>query len=197
MQMERSAQVERNTKETRIRAEVMLDGSGAHDIQTGIGFLDHMLTLFSVHGFFDLSMSAKGDLEVDAHHTVEDIGLVLGEALDTALGDRSGIARYGQAVVPMDEALAEVVIDLSKRPFLVYRVPAVERSGSAFDAGLAKEFFRAVATRGGLNLHIDVRYGENEHHVLEAVFKALARALDAAVSPDPRIRGVRSSKGAL
>ena len=195
--MERSAQVERNTKETRIRAELMLDGSGTHDIRTGIGFLDHMLTLFSVHGFFDLAVSANGDLEVDAHHTVEDIGLVLGEALDTALGDRSGIARYGQAAVPMDDALAEVVIDLSKRPFLVYRVPAIARSGSVFDIGLAKEFFRAVATRGGLNLHIDVRYGENEHHVLEAVFKALARALDAAVTPDPRIQGVRSSKGAL
>ena len=140
---------------------------------------------------------AHGDLDVDAHHTVEDVGLVLGEAIDNALGDRSGISRYGHAVIPMDDALADVTVDLSKRPFLVYRLPAVERSGSALDAGLAKEFFRALAFKGGMNLHITVPYGENEHHVIEAVFKALARALVAAVTVDPRIRGTHSSKGAL
>ncbi|MFH1980236.1 MAG: imidazoleglycerol-phosphate dehydratase HisB [Pseudomonadota bacterium] len=195
--MQRTSTRERLTKETRITATINLDGSGKADIRTGIGFLDHMLTLFAVHGFFDLSLDAVGDLDVDAHHTVEDVALVLGEAIDTALGDRAGICRYGHAVIPMDDALAEVTIDLSRRPFLAYQLPTVPASGSVFDAGLAKEFFRALAFKGGMNLHIRVPYGENEHHVIEAVFKALARALDRAVAMDPRIRGIHSSKGAL
>lgn len=195
--MERKAERARETKETRISAAIDIDGAGAADIRTGIGFLDHMLTLFAVHGCFDLTLDAKGDLEVDAHHTVEDVGLVLGDAIDAALGDRVGIRRYGHAVIPMDEALAQVTVDLSRRPFLVYHVPAVPRSGSVFDAGIAKEFFRALAVTGGMNLHITVPYGENEHHVLEAVFKGLARAMDAAVTVDPRVTGVPSSKELL
>ena len=142
-------------------------------------------------------MQAHGDLEVDAHHTVEDIGLVLGEVLSQALGDREGIVRYGQAVVPMDEALAAVTVDLSNRPYIVYNIPAVSGPSSVFDAGLAKEFFRALANKAGMNLHINVSYGENEHHILEAIFKALARALDQATGFDQRIQGVRSTKGSL
>lgn len=195
--MQRTATRERATKETRITATINLDGSGKADIRTGIGFLDHMLTLFAVHGFFDVSLDAVGDLEVDAHHTVEDVGLVLGEAIDMALGDRAGISRYGHAVIPMDDALADVTVDLSRRPFLVYQVPAVPGSGSVFDAGLAKEFFRALTIKGGMNLHIRVPYGENEHHAIEAIFKAFARALDRSVAMDSRIRGTHSSKGAL
>jgi len=195
--MQRTSTRNRFTKETRITATITLEGSGDADVTTGIGFFDHMLTLFAVHGFFDLKLEAVGDLEVDAHHTVEDVGLVLGDALDDALGDRAGICRYGHAVVPMDDALAEVTVDLSRRPFLVYRLPTLPPGGSVLDSGLAKEFFRALAVKGGMNLHITVPYGENEHHVLEAVFKALARALGAAVSLNSRIHGPLSSKGAL
>lgn len=195
--MERKAEIERRTKETRIQIQLNIDGTGQLQVDTGIGFLDHMLTLFSAHGFFDLKLQARGDLEVDAHHTVEDIGLVLGEALSRALGDRQGIVRYGQAVVPMDETLAAVTVDLSNRPYLVYNVPADIGPRGIFDAGLAKEFFRALANKAGMNLHINVAYGENEHHVLEAVFKALARALDQATGFDQRIEGVRSTKGSL
>ncbi len=195
--MQRKAEIERKTKETQIQLSLDIDGTGQRQIDTGIGFLDHMLTLFSAHGFFDLTLQARGDLEVDAHHTVEDIGLVLGESLSQALGDRRGIVRYGQAVVPMDEALAAVTVDLSNRPFIVYNVPATTGPGSIFDAGLAKEFFRALANKAGMNLHINVAYGENEHHILEAIFKALARALDQATGFDQRIKGVRSTKGSL
>ena len=195
--MPRTSTINRTTKETRITATLALDGSGKGDISTGVGFLDHMLTLFAVHGFFDLTLDADGDLVVDAHHTVEDVGLVLGAAIDDALGTREGIRRYGHAVIPMDDAIAYVTIDLSRRPFLVYQLPAVAGSGSVFDAGLAKEFFRALSVKAGMNLHITVPYGENEHHILEAVFKALARALDAAVSMEPRAQGTPSSKGVL
>ncbi len=195
--MQRIAEIERKTKETQIQILFNLDGAGQPQIDTGIGFLDHMLTLFSAHGFFDLTLQARGDLEVDAHHTVEDIGLVLGETISRALGDREGIVRYGQAVVPMDEALAAVTVDLSNRPYIVYNVPAVSGPSSVFDAGLAKEFFRALANKAGMNLHINVSYGENEHHILEAIFKALARALDQATGFDRRIKGVRSTKGSL
>lgn len=195
--MQRKVEIERKTKETQIQILLNLDGSGRQQIETGIGFLDHMLTLFSAHGFFDLTLQAHGDLEVDAHHTVEDIGLVMGEALSQALGDREGIVRYGQAVVPMDEALAAVTVDLSNRPYIVYNIPAVSGPSSVFDAGLAKEFFRALANKAGMNLHINVSYGENEHHILEAIFKALARALDQATGFDQRITGVRSTKGSL
>lgn len=195
--MQRKADIERKTKETQIQISLDVDGTGLQEIATGIGFLDHMLTLFSAHGFFDLTVTARGDLEVDAHHTVEDIGLVLGEALNQALGDRQGIVRYGQATVPMDEALATVTIDLSNRPYIVYNVPEICGVKGVFDAGLAKEFFRALAHKAGMNLHINVAYGENEHHILEAVFKALARALDQAAGFDRRISGVRSTKGSL
>ena len=195
--MQRKAEIERRTNETQIQIFLDVDGTGKQEISTGIGFLDHMLTLFSAHGFFDLTVNARGDLEVDAHHTVEDIGLVLGEAISRALGDRQGIARYGQAAVPMDETLATVTVDLSNRPYIVYNVPQTTGSTGVFDAGLAKEFFRALAVKAGMNLHINVAYGENEHHILEAVFKAFARALDQAAGFDRRISGVRSTKGSL
>jgi imidazoleglycerol-phosphate dehydratase len=156
-----------------------------------------MLVLLAVHGFFDLAVKAKGDLEVDFHHTVEDVGLVLGEAFDQALGNRRGIKRFGHAVTPMDDALTAVTVDLSKRPYLAYHIPSFNPSGSGFSVSLAKEFFRAFATRGGLNLHINVSYGENEHHIIESMFKALGRALDQATLMDERIKGVRSSKGTL
>lgn len=195
--MKRSAAVDRKTKETDIAIKLTLKGEGTHSLNTGIPFFDHMLTLFAVHGFFDLSISARGDLEVDAHHTVEDVGLVLGEALDKALGDRKGINRYGYAVTPMDDALSGVSVDLSKRPFLVYNVSGAKGSGTVFDTALAREFFRAFAIRSGMNLHINVFYGENEHHIIESIFKSVARALDQAVSFDERLKGVRSSKGIL
>ena len=195
--MARTSRIERNTSETQITLELNLDGRGDARIQTGIAFFDHMLTLFCVHGRFDLQLDADGDLDVDFHHTVEDVALVLGEALSSALSDRAGIRRYGFAVTPMDEALAEVAIDLSNRPFLVYRLPALLESPGSFDRGLAKEFFRALAVKGGMNLHINVKYGENEHHVLESVFKSVGRALNQAVAADADQHGVRSSKGVL
>ncbi len=195
--MVRSYQIERKTNETQIKAELNLDGSGKSVINTGIGFFDHMLTLYCVHGGFDLKLEATGDLDVDFHHTVEDVGLVLGESIYNAIGDRTGIRRYGFAATPMDEALAQVVIDLSNRPYLVYNLPPVLDSSGRFDKGLAKEFFRAFAVKGGMNLHINVIYGENEHHVLEAIFKSVGRALKQSVSLDPGIKGVRSSKGIL
>jgi len=194
---ERSAAVERKTKETHIRIELNLDGNGTQKISTGVPFFDHMLTLFAVHGFFDLTIEASGDLDVDFHHTVEDVGIVLGDALSQALADRKGIVRYGYAVTPMDDALAAVTIDLSNRPFLVYNVHCPEQGAGLFSSSLAKEFFRAFATRGGMNLHINLSYGENEHHIIESIFKATGRALDQATAFDGRIVSVRSSKGAL
>ncbi|BBO67465.1 imidazoleglycerol-phosphate dehydratase [Desulfosarcina alkanivorans] len=195
--MTRTCRIERKTSETQIRVELDLDGQGAADINTGIAFFDHMLTLFCVHGGFDLEVLANGDLDVDYHHTVEDVALVLGEAVSTALDNRFGIRRYGFAVTPMDDALAEVAIDLSNRPFLVYHVPTALESPGRFDPGLAKEFFRAFAVKGGMNLHINVKYGANEHHVLEAVYKSVGRALKQAVLVDADRNGVRSSKGIL
>ena len=195
--MTRTCRLERKTTETQVKVELNLDGQGQAVIDTGIAFLDHMLTLFCVHGRFDLDVQAKGDLEVDYHHTVEDVALVLGEAVSTALDNRSGIRRYGFAVTPMDEALAEVAIDLSNRPFLVFHLPRDLECVGRFDRGLAKEFFRAFAVKGGMNLHINVKYGENEHHVLEAVYKSAGRALKQAVSIDTGRSGVRSSKGVL
>ena len=195
--MEKVTEVERKTKETAIRVSLNLNGIGQSEISTGIPFFDHMLTLFAVHGFFDLGVKAKGDLEVDYHHTVEDVGLVLGDALDQALGSRKGIKRFGHATTPMDDALTAVTIDLSKRPFLVYNVPSFASACTGFNVSLAKEFFRAFVSRGGLNLHINVSYGDNEHHILESTFKALGRALDQASSIDERIKNVRSSKGLL
>jgi len=193
----RTCRLERKTTETQVKVELNLDGHGQADINTGIAFLDHMLTLFCVHGRFDLDVQAKGDLEVDFHHTVEDVALVLGEAVSTALDNRFGIRRYGFAVTPMDDALAEVAIDLSNRPFLVYHLPSALVSVGRFDRGLAKEFFRAFAVKGGMNLHINVQYGENEHHVLESVYKSAGRALKQAVTIDADRSGVRSSKGVL
>ncbi len=195
--MDRQSDISRKTAETIIEAKLNIDGTGAGNIAIGIPFFDHMLTLLAAHGFFDLTIRAKGDIEVGFHHTVEDVGLVLGDLFDQALGNREGIRRYGYAVTPMDEAIASVAVDLSKRPFLVYRLPSeIPKTGESFST-LGKEFFRAFATRGGMNLHIDVGYGENEHHIIEAVFKAVGRALDIATSLDDRIIGVHSTKGSL
>ena len=195
--MNRTADIERETKETQIRGSLKLDGQGKVKITSGIPFFDHMLTLFAVHGFFDLFLDAKGDLDVDFHHTVEDVGLVLGQALAKALGDRSGIKRYGHAVTPMDDALAAVTVDLSNRPFLVYNAPEPAVSEVGLSPSLAKEFFRSLVNRAGMNLHINVLYGNNEHHIIESIFKAFGRSLHEAIAFDERISGVRSSKGVL
>ena len=195
--MNRAAALERITKETNIRISLNLDGKGQADIDSGIPFLDHMLTLFAVHGFFDLSVNAKGDLDIDLHHTIEDVGLVLGDAISQALGERKAIRRYGHAVIPMDDALATVTVDLSNRPFLVCNTPDTIVYGIALNPSLTKEFFRALVNRGGMNLHINVAYGDNDHHVIESIFKAFGRALDQAAAVDGRISGVLSSKGAL
>ncbi len=195
--MERVAEVKRETKETGIRIKLNLNGSGKHEISTGIPFFDHMLTLFAVHGFFDLSIDARGDIDVDFHHTVEDVGLVLGDAFDKALGARKGIKRFGHAVTPMDDALTSVAVDLSKRPFLVFNIPSGASTAGDTFMSLAKEFLRSFANRGGMNLHVNVFYGENEHHIIESIFKASGRALDQATSFDKRIKDIRSSKGAL
>ncbi|MGA8181141.1 MAG: imidazoleglycerol-phosphate dehydratase HisB [Desulfobacterales bacterium] len=195
--MERTAEIDRKTKETSIRIALKLEGMGNNEISTGIPFFDHMITLFSVHGFFDLSVDAKGDIDVDFHHTIEDVGLVLGDAFDRALGDRKGIKRFGHAVTPMDDALASVAVDLSKRPFLVFNVPDKAISEGHSFLPLTKEFLRAFSNRCGMNLHVNVFYGDNEHHINESIFKALGRALDQAVSFDDRVKDVRSSKGKL
>jgi len=195
--MNRIGEVERITKETNIRISLKLDGNGQADIDSGIPFLDHMLTLFAVHGFFDLFVSAKGDLDVDLHHTIEDVGLVLGDAITQALGERKGIRRYGHAVIPMDDALAAATVDLSNRPFLVCNTPESIVYRIALNPSLTKEFFRALANRGGMNLHINVAYGENDHHVIESIFKAFGRALDQAATVDGRTTGIPSSKGTL
>lgn len=195
--MARVSVVERTTAETDIRVEIDLDGTGVSEISTGIPFFDHMLTLFAVHGFFDLAARADGDVDVDLHHTVEDVGLALGDAVDRALGGRAGIRRYGHAVVPMDETLTSVTLDLSRRPLLVYNVPDTRAGGGPMDVVLAKEFFRAAANRAGMTLHVNTAYGENLHHIVESVFKAFGRALDEAARLDERVRGVRSSKGVL
>lgn len=195
--MDRTANVDRKTKETAISIKLCLDGTGKHEVDTGIPFFDHMLSLFSAHGFFDLLIKAKGDIEVDFHHTVEDVGLVLGDALNKALGDRKGIRRYGHITVPMDDALTSVTVDLSNRPYMVYNAPSIPFSGANFNITLAREFFRAFSTRAGMNLHINVFYGQDEHHIVESVFKAAGRALDQATSFDERITGICSTKGVL
>jgi imidazoleglycerol-phosphate dehydratase len=193
----REASLQRKTKETDIQITLILDGSGRTSIHTGVGFMDHMLTLFAVHGFFDLEIEAQGDVEVDDHHTVEDLGICLGQAFALALGDKSGICRYGHAYVPMDETLARVCADFSNRPFLHYQVAVREEKIGAFDVALAKEFLRALALHSGLTLHVDMLHGENGHHILEAIFKALGRALAVAAGPNPRVSGQLSSKGVL
>jgi imidazoleglycerol-phosphate dehydratase len=196
--MSRAASLERTTSETAIRLSLEVDGGGNSRIQTGIGFFDHMLTLFSRHGLFDLDLEAKGDLQVDSHHTVEDTGILLGQAFARALGDKSGISRYGFFYVPMDEALVRVVVDLSGRPFLAYTAPGgVGDAGVAFPFQLVEEFLRGFATHAGMNVHVDVLAGKDAHHMAEGIFKALARALDQATRLDPRVKGIPSTKGVL
>ena len=196
--MSRSATLERKTSETEIRLTLNLDGSGVSKISTGIAFFDHMLTLFSKHGLFDLELTAKGDIEVDFHHTVEDTGILLGQAITTALGDKAGIRRYGFFYVPMDEALVRSVVDLSGRPFLAYNAPAdVPAIGAAFSFQLVEEFLRAISVNAGMNLHVDVLAGRDAHHMAEGIFKSLARALDEATRIDPRVQGIPSTKGVL
>lgn len=195
--VKRIGKVERKTKETQIEATLNLDGSGQCKVSTGIGFFDHMLTLFCVHGAFDLTMSAKGDIDVDFHHTVEDVGLVLGKLIARTLADRAGIQRYGHSVIPMDDALSKVTVDLSNRPYWVFRKPQLMPQQSDFDASLASEFFRAVSQQGGFNLHIQLVYGDNWHHMIEAAFKGFGRALRQAAAMDERVIGVPSSKGKL
>lgn len=195
--MDRKARVLRKTNETDIIVELDIDGAGCADISTGIPFFDHMLTAFTVHGFFDLDIKAKGDLAVDYHHTVEDIGLVLGQALSRILETKSKINRFGDSCVPMDEALSRVTIDLSNRPYLVYNFPDNLKTRGAFDADLAREFFQALCVKGAFNLHINSYYGANEHHVLESIFKAFGRSLHMATRPNEGLSGVLSSKGTL
>ncbi len=196
-QAARRATIERRTTETNVRVDLVLDGRGQGRIDTTIPFLDHMLALLSKHGFFDLSVQAKGDTEIDDHHTVEDIGIVLGEAIKQALGKKEGIRRFGFASVPLDETLAQVTVDLSGRPYLVYRVELPQRRIKAFDLGLFEDFFQALVTHAAMNLHVNLLYGRNPHHMMEAVFKGLAKALDQATSLDERVSGVLSTKGKL
>ena len=196
--MNRVAGVGRVTKETDISLEIDLDGKGVADIDTGIGFFDHMLNGFARHGRFDLKVRCKGDIEVDAHHSVEDVGIALGEAVKNALGDKKGITRYGFASIPMDEALAQCSIDISGRGFLVYRCDFAYGMCGSMDTQMAEEFFRAVANNAGITLHLDCPYGVNDHHKMEALFKAFGRALRQAVSIDPDLEGeVPSTKGVL
>ncbi len=195
--MERSARLERVTRETNVSVVLNLDGRGDARVDTGVGFLDHMLTLWAVHGMFDLHVSATGDLHVDAHHTVEDVGIVLGQAVSSALGDFSGINRYGDAWVPMEESLAHVCVDLCRRPFLVFQVRFPTEKIGGFDTELVEEFLRALSVNSGMTLHIQVSYGRNSHHMAEAAFKALGRAMDQATMVNPRRQGVLSSKGTL
>ncbi|OPZ94801.1 MAG: Imidazoleglycerol-phosphate dehydratase [Firmicutes bacterium ADurb.Bin419] len=195
--MERKSQISRKTGETDITLSINLDGTGRSKIDSGVGFLDHMLDLFTRHGLFDMEVKAQGDLHVDAHHTVEDVGIVLGQALKEALGDKKSIKRYGSTFVPMDEALALVAMDLSGRPYLVFDAELQAEKLGNMETELVEEFFRAVAFNAGMNLHIKVFYGINTHHIIEAVFKAFGRALDQAVLIDSRIEGVMSTKGTL
>jgi imidazoleglycerol-phosphate dehydratase len=193
----RRAEVERSTTETHIQIELVIDGTGQGKVATTIPFLDHMLMLFAKHGLFDLSVRATGDTDIDEHHTIEDIGIVLGMALKQALGKKEGIKRFGFASVPLDETLAHVTIDLSGRPYLVYRVELPDRKIKSFDLGLFEDFFQAFVTHGAFNLHVNLLYGRNPHHIMEAVFKALAKALDQATAFDERVSGVLSTKGQL
>ena len=195
--MGRTGTVKRKTKETEILASVEIEGSGKAEIETGMPFFNHMLDSFSRHGLFDIKLQAKGDLEVDYHHTVEDVGLALGEAFKKALGDKQGIRRFGEASCPLDETLAKVVIDLSGRPYLSYNVKIRPGRVGSFDTDLPHEFYAAFTNQLGMNLHIDVIRGENPHHIIEACFKAFARAMDTATSLDERITGVLSTKGSL
>ena len=193
----RRALVQRKTKETEIRVALDLDGSGSYQISTGIPFFDHMLESFAKHGVFDLELAATGDLAVDLHHTVEDVGITLGQAVREALGDASGIRRYGNQILPMAEAKVEVAVDVSNRPYLVYRVPLDHSMIGTFDGRLTEDFLYAFAHNAGLDLHVELRYGQSPHHVVEAVFKGVARALRTALERDPRGVGLPTVKGSL
>ncbi|BDG37438.1 imidazoleglycerol-phosphate dehydratase HisB [Saccharococcus caldoxylosilyticus] len=195
--MARHASISRTTKETDIQLEFVIDGEGKAELDTGVPFLTHMLDLFTKHGHFNLTVKAKGDTEVDDHHTTEDIGICLGQALREALGDKKGIKRYGNAFVPMDEALAQVVVDLSNRPHFEFRGQFPSQKVGTFDVELVHEFLWKLALEARMNLHVIVHYGRNTHHMIEAVFKALGRALDEATMIDPRVKGVPSTKGML
>jgi imidazoleglycerol-phosphate dehydratase len=194
---ERKAAVERKTKETEVRVALELDGTGQYEVSTGLPFFDHMLQSFAKHGLFDLRLAATGDLQVDAHHTVEDVGITLGQAFRQALGTAEGIRRYGSALLPMAEAKVEVAVDVSNRPYLVYQVKLANTRIGSFDASLTEDFLYALSQSAGLDLHVELRYGRNPHHVVEAVFKGVARALREAVERDARVRGLPTVKGAL
>jgi imidazoleglycerol-phosphate dehydratase len=197
MKKHRKAEVKRKTKEKEVMLKLDLDGSGKTSISTGIPFFDHMLSLLAYHSSIDLTLKAKGDVDVDAHHTAEDVGIGLGDAIRKALGEAKGIRRYGVAVIPMDETLASVALDFSMRPCLVYHMKLKRSKIGSFDLELVEEFFKALTNHGGISLHINLLYGRNSHHMVEAVFKAFGRALREAVSPDPRTSEVPSSKGIL
>jgi imidazoleglycerol-phosphate dehydratase len=193
----RTARVARATKETDITAAVVIDGRGQAAVNTGVPFLDHMLDAFARHGFFDFTVRARGDLAVDQHHTVEDVGLALGQAFKDALGDKAGMRRFGEAACPLDEALVRVVVDVGGRPFLVYNVEIKRARVGQFDTELVHDFLLAFVNQLGMNLHVDLVRGRNAHHIIEATFKALARAMDQATQIDPRVRGILSTKGSL
>ena len=195
--MARQATMTRETRETRITVTINLDGTGKADLSTGIGFFDHMLDGFARHGLFDLTVRCEGDLQVDCHHTIEDTGITLGTAIARALGDKAGILRYGSCLLPMDETLALCAVDLGGRPYFVYDAAFAAPACGGMDTQMAREFFYAVSYSAAMNLHLKVLYGENDHHKLEALFKAFAKALSAAVRQDPRIEGVLSTKGSL
>ena len=189
--------VERSTKETQISVEIALDGTGKTELNTGVAFLDHMLNLFAVHGLFDLKIEAQGDVHIDDHHTVEDVGIVLGRAFREALGDRSGIRRFGEATVPLDEALCTAVVDISGRSYLAFNLPIREERVGTFQTNLVHDFMKALADETSMNLHLLLQSGRNPHHIIEAAFKALARAMDTATTREPRVSGVLSTKGTL
>jgi imidazoleglycerol-phosphate dehydratase len=193
----RSASIERKTKETEINVQLVIDGSGEFEIATGIAFFDHMLESFARHGAFDLRLAAKGDLEVDTHHTIEDVGITLGQAFREALGSAAGIRRYGSIALPMAESKVEIALDISNRPYLVYRVDLANDRIGSFDASLTEDFLYAFSQNAGLDLHVELRYGKSPHHVVEAIFKGTARALRHALEPDPRQPGLPTVKGAL
>jgi imidazoleglycerol-phosphate dehydratase len=195
--MPRTATIRRETTETTIDLTVNLDGTGNHTLATGVGFFDHMLAHLSKHALFDLTVQCQGDLHVDAHHSVEDVGICFGKCLAQALGDKKGVRRYGAATVPMDEALVTAAVDLSGRPFLVWKTDVPNELLGTFHSSLAEEFWRAVASAGGINLHVVLHHGKNTHHVVEAIYKAAARALRQATEPDARASGVPSTKGVL
>jgi imidazoleglycerol-phosphate dehydratase len=196
--MDRNASIHRKTKETEIHLDLNLDGTGVSEVSTGIPFMDHMLTLMAAHGFMDLRITAAGDTQVDDHHTVEDLGICVGKAIHDGLGKKEGIRRYGHAMVPMDEALAKVALDISGRPFLAYRVLLKQSNTGTFDVNLVREFFRALVVHSGMTIHVDLVSGDDPHHVAESIFKSFARALDQATGFEPRLGGaVPSTKGLL